>query len=175
MQDIKDASGNITKIIKTIQDIAFQTNLLALNAAVEAARAGEHGKGFSIVAEEVRNLAIRSQTAAAETTSLIENSNDRVETGSAIANSTAESLDTIVENANKVKDIVGDISTASQNQAEAISQVGFGIEEISGIVQSNSTISEETAAAAQELNSQAEQLQSLVGHFKLDIQLRRSS
>jgi len=168
MYDIKEASGNITKIIKIIQDIAFQTNLLALNAAVEAARAGEHGKGFSVVADEVRTLANRSQTAAAETTELIEGTDARVETGSNIAQSTAKSLDTIVENANKVRDIVSDISAASRNQAEAIAQVSIGLEQISGIVQNNSAVSQEAAAAAEELNSQAEMLQKLVGFFKLD-------
>ena len=167
MQGIKDASGNITKIIKAIQDIAFQTNLLALNAAVEAARAGEHGKGFSVVAEEVRSLAARSQTAASETTELIENSNSRVEMGSTIAQSTAKSLDTIVENARKVQEIVSDISSASQNQAEAIMQVSVGLAQISDIVQNNSAVSEEAAATSQELNSQAEVLQKLVGYFKL--------
>ncbi|MCL2616518.1 MAG: methyl-accepting chemotaxis protein [Defluviitaleaceae bacterium] len=167
MNGIKEASGNITKIIKAIQDIAFQTNLLALNAAVEAARAGEHGKGFSVVAEEVRNLAHRSQSAASETTELIENSNNRVTTGSTIAQSTANSLDAIVENANKVRDIVIDISAASQNQADAIRQVSLGLAQISSIVQNNSAVSEEAAAASQELNSQAEVLQKLVGYFRL--------
>ena len=167
MHDIKVASVDITKIINTIQDIAFQTNLLALNAAVEAARAGEHGKGFSVVADEVRTLATRSQTAATETTGLIENSNQRVEIGSERAKSTAESLDSIVKNANKVSDIVNDISNASQGQAEAIHQVGVGLDGISGIVQNNSAISEETAAVSQQLNSQAQMLRELVGYFKL--------
>lgn len=167
MLQIKESSNNISRIIKVIQDIAFQTNLLSLNAAVEAARAGEHGKGFSVVAEEVRNLAARSQTAATETTGLIEDSINRVETGSGIAESTAESLDVIVSNASEVLQIINSISTSSRNQAEAVGQVSLGLNQISQVVQSNSAVSQETAAAAEELNSQAEILQQLMAYFKL--------
>jgi len=167
MTQIKESSSNISNIIKAIQDIAFQTNLLALNAAVEAARAGDHGKGFSVVAEEVRNLAARSQTAATETTGLIQDSIARVETGSGIAESTAEALDIIVTNANEVLKIINEISASSREQTEAISQVSIGLGQISSTVQSNSAISEETASAAEELNSQAEILRGLVSYFKV--------
>jgi len=167
MTQIKESSNNISRIIKVIQDIAFQTNLLALNAAVEAARAGEHGKGFAVVAEEVRNLAARSQKAAAETTGLIEDSVSRVEAGSGIANSTAEALQIIVDNANEVMQIIQGISLSSRQQTDMISNLNVGIDQISKVIQGNASVSEETAATAQELNSQADLLRQLVAFFKV--------
>ena len=164
---IKTSAEQTSKIIKTIDEIAFQTNLLALNAAVEAARAGDAGKGFAVVAEEVRSLAARSAQAAKNTADLIEESGKNAEGGVRISEEVANALNEIVDRVEKVGSLVGEIAAASKEQASGLAQINDGVTQMDTVTQKNAANSEESAAAAEELNAQATGLANMVGQFKI--------
>ena len=167
MENVQASTAGIGKIIGVISDIAFQTNLLALNASVEAARAGEHGKSFSVVADEVRSLASKSQKSAQDTATIIDEDTRVVAQGIEASSHVAEAFTTIMDDINQISSLVGQIAAMAQDQAESISHINASVGEISKVVQDNSATAQESASASEELNSQAEMLRELVSMFKL--------
>jgi methyl-accepting chemotaxis protein len=167
MKGINDASRKISDIISVIDGIAFQTNILALNAAVEAARAGDQGRGFAVVASEVRSLAGRSAEAAMEIKTLINDSVSRVEQGTTLVDQAGLTMTNVVNSIKRVTDIVGEISSASNEQSLGVSQVGQAVTQMDQVTQQNAALVEEMAAAAGSLKSQAQELVHTVAVFKL--------
>jgi methyl-accepting chemotaxis protein len=168
MRGLSTVSGRISEITAVIDEIAFQTNLLALNAAVEAARAGEHGRGFAVVAAEVRGLAQRSAGAAREVKALIQESVRKVEDGTALVNRSGERQRDVLTAARQVTDLVGDIAAASAEQAKGVELVSRAMTQMERVVQDSTARTAEVSSTAQALALEAQQLEDLVGRFRVE-------
>ena len=168
MGAIDASSRKIVDIISVIDGIAFQTNILALNAAVEAARAGEQGRGFAVVAGEVRTLAQRSATAAKEIKTLINESVEKVEQGSKLVTHAGTTMGNVVSSVQRVSNIIGEITAASQSQSHGIEEVNRSIHRMDGVTQQNAALVEQAAAAAESMQNQAQNLAAVVSVFKIE-------
>jgi methyl-accepting chemotaxis protein len=168
MASINDSSNKISDIIGVIDGIAFQTNILALNAAVEAARAGEQGRGFAVVASEVRTLAQRSANAAKDIKDLISDSVSKVESGNVLVGQSGDTMQEIVVSIQRVNDIMSEIAAASAEQATGIDEVSKAVMQMDEMTQQNAALVEEAAAAAESMRTQASDLNTRVGSFKLN-------
>jgi methyl-accepting chemotaxis protein len=175
MGDIQESSANIAKILKVIDEIAFQTNLLALNAAVEAARAGEAGTGFAVVAEEVRNLALRSANAAKETAGKIEDSVRRSQRGVEVSVKVDLALHDVLKQVKQMDELLGQVARASNEQRQGVEEINTAVGQMNSVTQANAATSEETAAAATELDAQANALREATGRLLAVVQGARAA
>jgi len=168
MDRIRTSSSQTARIVKNIDELAFQTKLLALNAAIEAAQAGDAGKGFSVVAEEVRNLAMRSAEAARTTAALVQEASGNADAGVAIHQAMLADLQAINQQVHEVGDVITRIAAISEEQSRSIGRIAAALAKMNDVTRHNSASSEQVASSSEELHQQAEIMLDLVGTFRLD-------